>query len=39
MPMPEAPVHEDHETIARENEIRTSGKIGAVQSEPESKAM
>lgn len=39
MAVPEAPVHEDHETIAREYEIRTSGKIGAVQSEPESETM
>ncbi len=39
MPVPEAPMHEDHETIAREYEIRTSGKISAVQSEPESEVM
>ena len=39
MPVPEAPVHEDHETIARKYEIRASGKISAVQSEPESEAM
>jgi hypothetical protein len=39
MPVPEAAVHEDHDPMASEYQVGTSGEVAAMQPEPKAEAM